>query len=482
MEMCKSSLLHLLGCPEPEEEQDFAFRRLQLWDGSADDADTLYLTCVEGSPLPARVLALADRAQVNRALELYQRYLIWREESLRFCHVEHDLTGLLNCAKAFLGWDSHIINREYRTDSEIMGQFRKNIPGEGNMSREDVEKLYYDDPDFHKTFQTRGVQPYPQFRTEGKFLYYYNIFQEEFYLGRMLLLVPMEHRGLGARKLMEQLCADAAECYRFLYLRRREGGRGYRFYDLWRAMLAGQMKDAALLREGLARLGWTAEDTYQILYLTPVGYSYDPHALKFYAVQLESALPNCVAAEMEGGLYCLRNLSAEENGDFRQNLGVFLRESLFRAGISNPFPGFFDSPRYCRQAQEAMALGQKKSPSLWRYDFCDYVSDYVRTKCLEQYPPRDLCPRNLRRLLDYEASHPGSDLVNTLYQYYANQFNAQQAAQKLFIHRTTFFYRMNKIQSIAAFHPEDPEETTQLLLALQALKHSASLPDTPAAP
>lgn len=475
MEMTRNSLLHLLNCPEKMGSgEDFPFHRIQLWSGETPEEGTLYLTREYREHLPEGVLYLKNMEQINLGLELHQRYLLWREQCLRFGYVEHDLATLLECSRAFLGWDMHIVSREYRADTVVMGQFRDNLPRGGDMSREDVERLYYDDPDFDKTFTTQGIQPYPQSIIPGFFLYFCNIFQEGLYLGRLLILVRENRRDPGALALMEQLSVDVAECYRFTFLRRRQGKQAYRFYDLWRGLLEGHMPEADGVREGLAQLGWEMEDTYQILYLMPVGYSYDPHTLKFYAVQMESAFPSCVVAEMGGGLYCLHNLTAERSPDFRQDLGEFLRENLFRAGISNPFRGFFDSPRYRQQAQEAMHLGQKKSPSLWRYDFCDYVSDYIRMKCLEYYPPRDLCPRNLRTLLEYEDAHPDSELVNTLYQYYTNQFNAQLAAQKLFIHRTTFFYRMNRIQSIAAFRPEDPEETAQILLAFQVLKQPGS--------
>lgn len=62
-------------------------------------------------------------------------------------------------------------------------------------------------------------------------------------------------------------------------------------------------------------------------------------------------------------------------------------------------------------------------------------------------------------------------MTETLYHYYTCNFNAQKAAEKLFVHRTTFFYRMSKIQKLAAFHIEDSKETCQVLLALMALKY-----------
>ena len=71
--------------------------------------------------------------------------------------------------------------------------------------------------------------------------------------------------------------------------------------------------------------------------------------------------------------------------------------------------------------------------------------------------------------MEYDRQHPGSELTWTLYQYYISQFNGQLAADRLFIHRTTFFYRLNKIRKIASFHPENPKEIAQILLAFQLM-------------
>lgn len=479
MEMTRSMLLHLLNLPEKiPEGADYAFSRLQILDEAAQPG-SLSLTLDAQLAQDDSVLALESLGQINQALQCHQAYLQWREQCLRYAQVEHDLNTLLEISSHFLDWDIWIVSPDYRMDAGSVDHFPGHLPHESQMSQAEVEMLYHDNPSFEKTFQLQGIQPYPQFEIAQAHLYYYNLYQQSLYLGRLLLLIPDSHVNSGAMALMEQLCRDVEHCYRFLYLHRRQNQQGYRFYDLWRSMLNGQAPAQQMTENALRHMGWSAQDRYEILFLKPVGYFYDQQTLKFYAVQMETAFPDTIAAELDGGLYALHNLSADQSQDYRQKLGEFLRENLFRVGISNPFLDFFDSPRYRTQAQEAMTLGQRRDPSLWRYDFCDYVSDYTVRQCLAQYPAIDLCPQCLRLLLEHEQYRLDGELVNTLYQYYTCQFNAQLAAQKLFIHRTTFFYRMNKIQHIASFHPEDPTETTQILLAFQALKQES--PNNPSA-
>lgn len=471
MGITRNALIHLLGQHHfSSEKENLSFSQLQILDGPMDQTETLYLTTQQDFPPEGHILQLASLQQINEAFLCFHRYMQWREQALRLAHIEHDLYTLLEISSSFLGWDIWIVTPDYRMDAGAVDHFPGHMPPFTRMAQTDVESLYHDNPAFDETFQLRVLQAYPQYHVEGGRLYYYNLFQENLYLGRLLILIPESHENPGAMELMQTLCEDVEVCYRFLYLRRRQDDLNYRFYDLWKALLENQPLDTAAVQNALAHMGWNPQDEYQVLYLVPAGYLYSPQTLKYYAVQLESSFPGCIAAELDKGLYCLHNLSIDRSPNFRQQLGEFLRENLFRVGISNSFRDFFDSQRYRLQAEDAIHFGQQKDPSLWRYDFCDYVSQYSLSQCLSQYAPRDLCPRNLQILLDHENGDPEGELMQTLYQYYTCQFNAQLAAQKLFIHRTTFFYRMNKIQKIAAFHPEDPEETCQILLAFLALR------------
>ena len=98
------------------------------------------------------------------------------------------------------------------------------------------------------------------------------------------------------------------------------------------------------------------------------------------------------------------------------------------------------------------------------------VADYVLQQCLSQYSARDLCAAGLEKLLRYDASHPEMELAKTLEMYYNCKFNAAEAAKKLYIHRTTMFYRLNKIQEIADIDHDNPEVRLHLMLSFALLR------------
>jgi len=471
MEMTAGMLQYLLReTPIHPVEPSYEFFGIQLLTGREIQHKKLYLSVDQSLQEKPEILQLSSSDLINPIFEAYQNYLQWREQCLRYSSIDHDLNTLMDISSEFLGWDIWIVSPDYRMEAGSTHHFPGHFQTSGHMPKSEVERLYNDNPRFDETFRLKGIQPYIQSWVPGAKLYYYNLFQENLYLGRVLILIPDDSDESGSLSFMDLVCEDIETCYRFLYLRRRHGDDSYRFYDLWKELLLKQTVNTERALAGLHRMGWQETDRFQMLYLVPAGYVQSQQTLKYYAVQLESTFHGCVAAELEDGLYCLRNLTVDSAPDFRQRLGEFLRENLFRVGISNPFRDFFDSPRYRKQACDALRIGMSRNPNSWRFEFCDYVGDYVLEQALSHYSALDLCPRNLRALLDYDEAHPESDLAQTLYQYYANQFNAQLAAQKLFIHRTTFFYRLNKIQKIAPFHPEDPAETCQILLAFSAMK------------
>ena len=59
----------------------------------------------------------------------------------------------------------------------------------------------------------------------------------------------------------------------------------------------------------------------------------------------------------------------------------------------------------------------------------------------------DFCSPMLLKLLDYDRENQ-TDLMNTLYEYLDCSQNTQLAAERLFIHKNTLLYRLNKIRSI----------------------------------
>lgn len=474
---------------EPEETlMEKEVREVLPWTGRAGDCSTLYLALESADLGMKNILYLRQRPgqgwsviterpmeSASLIYQTVQRFQQWKTQCLLLGDAEHDLPALLLQGTKILGFRIILFDREYHTVGQDTSWGLIDNHSAAQMDPQDLAGLYDDDPDFDSTFQKRGFQRYDPTSIPGYQLYYRNLFYQNYYLGRVLVAIPLGSEGRGSLQLAREYCEVVERCYQYLYRHQNPGQSSKELLEMCKHLLRKEPYSHERLDVLIREKGWDPSQQYRVLCLHPNGYFHSEQTIKFYATQFEYEFPSCIALQIESDMYCLQNLDIEMDENFQQKLAVFLRENLFCGGISLPYRDFFDSYRYRLQAEDAIRYGQIKDPSLWRYHFADYVADYTLAQCLRQYPARDLCPKNLRKILEYDQGHPDSCLAQTLYHYYTCQFNAQIAAQKLFIHRTTFFYRLRKIQSIAPIHPDDPEETCQMLLAFAALKASGGV-------
>ncbi|BBL80532.1 hypothetical protein RxyAA322_23860 [Rubrobacter xylanophilus] len=83
----------------------------------------------------------------------------------------------------------------------------------------------------------------------------------------------------------------------------------------------------------------------------------------------------------------------------------------------------------------------------------------------------DLAPfRELVRPLAEHDRRRGSDLIRTLRVYFACGANASEAADRLWLHRNSLLYRLQRISSITGLDLKDPEARFALQIGLLAME------------
>ncbi len=83
----------------------------------------------------------------------------------------------------------------------------------------------------------------------------------------------------------------------------------------------------------------------------------------------------------------------------------------------------------------------------------------------------DLAPFGelVRPLVEHDRERR-SDLVRTLRAYFAAGANASEAADRMFLHRNSMLYRLERIQKLTGLDLKDPGASLALQLGLLALK------------
>ena len=406
---------------------------------------------------------------VNRALSLFREFQDWLWDLKDLSASSRNLQQLLDRSSAYLDISLLIVDQEFQftafSDRESCSFRQAFLPEKGRMDLEEIQQLYLNDQSFDRTYTTAGLTLYPIASEEYR-NYYYNIFYRRQYLARLLFLLPSAADCPGSHLLMEYLGNIAVSCYQYYYEAKLSKARDSGLYEIFRSLLDGETPDREQAERALLLLGWRPSHSYQILKLQPESRASSGLSLDYLCIQAERAFAESLAVQTGHSIVCVRNLSLSGKEDsFRQALPYFLRESLCRAGISSHFTDFFQCALYAGEADEALNLGSQVNPTFWYYNFSDYTLEYILKKSTEVYPAGELCHPAVKILREYDASHPGSALSETLYQYLCRGLNASRAAEALHVHRTTFLYRMRKIRQLYPIQEENLKEILRLALS-----------------
>ena len=230
----------------------------------------------------------------------------------------------------------------------------------------------------------------------------------------------------------------------------------------------------SLLAPTLKEVHWNPTDEYLLLKFTPYFLGSNKEINAVSRSQLEIMYPDSCAVLYEDNIVLVVNLSKNKihkrdiETDLKDNLSLFLRENLYKVGISNHFHDFSGVHSAYLEASAALQIGNIKNSMFWYYRFSDYALDYILDKCKEEIDSRSLCYQELFTLMDYDKMHD-TDLTNALRTYIECQFNVTHAAEKLFVHRTTLLKHLKKITQITDIDLSDIRTRIHLAISFQLL-------------
>lgn len=220
----------------------------------------------------------------------------------------------------------------------------------------------------------------------------------------------------------------------------------------------------------LQSYSWNMEDTYMCFCLQVKSENDTRDVLYSLAMQLSHYFCSDCYTIYEGQIVFIVNLTAiklEQDALMRNMLPV-LRDNLLTAGISTEFHDFKQLYYYFKQASIAIHYGQKKNPHFWYFRFETYNLDYLIEKCKEHMIPSALIPEGLKKLIAYDQEN-GSDYVNSLKIYLKNDRNIADTVRELYVHRNTFIYRLDRIQTISQLDLDDCSTRLFLMLSFAML-------------
>ena len=215
----------------------------------------------------------------------------------------------------------------------------------------------------------------------------------------------------------------------------------------------------------LSSLGWKNEDEYQFFIFRSLYKNRDAGITDYMLRHFERLLPgSCAAADGEL-ILLIRNITRNPMpfSAVRSALADFLRENLYKTGVSNHFHSFSLLRGAYLQAEAAMTLGSERDPMFWYYLFEDYLEEYIIQQVSKEIPAEMLVLPALAELIRHDRER-GTSYAETLRVLAEENYNTSRTAKRLFIHRSTLQDRLERLHQIVDIGLDD--STTRALIWL----------------
>ncbi len=305
----------------------------------------------------------------------------------------------------------------------------------------------------------------------GYQILYHNLYIDSRYVGRVLVDELRHSIAPGDYDVLEYLASFLQETIRMKGLTRGDYD-GQLDQDI-RRILNGEQTEKQNLFRMMDQKDWKQDDCYRCLKLIPDRSESYLVSNTVIIDRLHVLLPGCYTLLHEESAVVIINMSQSDSTiqEVVAGLAVFLRDSLMKLGISTEYRDFFLLPSAYKQATIALDQGKRSDSMYWYHYFESYMLEYAGDLLTGEMPAEMLVSEALNILKQYDKKNH-TDLFETLKIYLRKERNLLQTAKKLYIHRSTLSYRIERIQAITGINLDDDKVRLRLLLSFELEEHS----------
>ena len=427
---------------------------------------------------PCSMIAFKENISPRRVLNLfnriYERFDRWDDELKRIYYEGDNFQELVDCCSSVIFDPVCIVDKQFSYVAYC------------KLSHERGLDAYVDDDnnivvDLVNEFISNLQFP-EYYKKTSAFTYTYsagggiskNIFNRGNYVGRVLI---ESNIGNEALMLYYSSILDHFTYYaEKLYNKHLSFSNRKIYISNMRTLILDSLNNKNIMSEqweqATQEIGWSKGDKLQMIQLRP-NPRYDKNLYADYlSIEIEKIWHGCVIFDYNNHLLFLVNrdkFSSREGLNFNQTLAYFLRDNLLVAGMSRPFSNTaYLKPAYIH-TEVALDYGVRESPSLWYFKFDDYALKYMVSNSQGGLELEMICSEMLLKLRLHDLEKK-TEYYNTLLTYFNCRFNAVAASKQLYIQRSTFLYRMDKIQDLINIDFSDESELLYLSLSFRLLE------------
>ena len=436
--------------------------------------DVIFVICQksETSVLPkgkfSCILLSSDTSAIhvfNFIQSIFDYYEEWEKQLVSICQQDGSLTDLLDVSRKVFQNPLRITDMDFSLTAQ---SGLSQIPEEFDIFRNPARRMEYlnaflQDESCQTSPEETGPVLFPEYISGHRSLNI-NLFLEN-QAKYHLSIIECESSLSESDWYLITILAHHAE-YIVHRMHSESSSRSTTLQSIFQSVLSDRTADYMNISHLLEHVGWLPEHTYLcsvILTSGPGHYSLNDNTICQYISSDFPASCSIVFKEHVVSFYNL-TLLAMEPEDVFQSLVYFIRDSMLKAGYSRPMTGHMNLRRQYLQALTALTMGCEIQPQ----HFSQIAMPYILKQATKVFPGYMIC---YEKLLDLQKSDStqNTEYMKTLRVYLDHNLNTVQSAKALFIHRSTFLYRLERIKAILETDLEDPEELFYLNLSFRLL-------------
>ena len=405
----------------------------------------------------------------NAIQSTFDYYENWEQQLISVCHQDGTLDELLQLSLpvfknplCILAGDGSVVAQAALDELPDMVSFFQDA-----AVRVDYLNAFNQDPACRISPESRVPVLFPAYITGYRSLNM-NLFLNDQAQYKLSIIEKDETITDAGHYLITVLAQHAEYILHRMYS--ESSSRSTTLQSIFQSVLSDRTADYMNISHLLKAVGWLPQHTYLCSVIQTSG---DVHAslntdtvCSFIETEF-SASCSVVYKENVVSFFNLTLLDLEAEEVF-QGLVLFIRDSMLKAGYSRSVTGHMNLRRQYHQAYTALKLGSEISPQLWIHHFDQIAVPYILRQATRILPGNMLCYEKLLDLVHSDKVQ-NTEYIKTLRTYLEHNLNTVQSAKALFIHRSTFLYRLERIRSILETDLEDADELFYLNLSLRLL-------------
>ncbi|MFV0466211.1 MAG: PucR family transcriptional regulator [Lachnospiraceae bacterium] len=224
-------------------------------------------------------------------------------------------------------------------------------------------------------------------------------------------------------------------------------------------------------RHRMETLGLSSRGSYQLLVCTFVDADQKHLVVHHYLEQLASFFDNAPCSSLDHNFVVLLSgtKSECEKKVSQHRFLQFLKHNRLLYSVSCHYPYLLQTNLYYKQACYMIDTCKSKTPGTGlSYD--DFRLRHIFSMAADPQLLAAALHPDIRLLRDFDQGNR-TEYFTTIKTYLEQNRNAQQAAKALNIHKSTFFYRLDKIKEFTSFSLEDSSLLLQYEISFQLMNY-----------